>query len=141
MGYQQTNSSDVELANGEMALVIDCGKGTTDISMLMADDNENYSSFFRTGFAGAGNVLAYGFAEDFLTLVLRAIPGNNEIIVKDFISRHILDQNLTVDVLNFIQWIENQKRKYKNLQPVGITQFAEIAEQSQSTERKDREFV
>jgi hypothetical protein len=136
MGYQQTNSSDVELANGEMALVIDCGKGTTDISMLMADDNENYSSFFRTGFAGAGNVLAYGFAEDFLTLVLRAIPGSNEIIVKDFISRHILDQNLTVDVLNFIQWIENQKRKYKSLQPVGIAQFAEIAEQSQSTERK-----
>src|SRR5688572_23538555 len=136
MGYQQTNSSDVELANGEMALVIDCGKGTTDISMLMADDNENYSSFFRTGFAGAGNVLAYGFAEDFLTLVLRAIPGSNEINVRDFISRHILDQNLTVDVLNFIQWIENQKRKYKNLRPVGIAQFAEIAEQSQSTERK-----
>ncbi|HKO82592.1 MAG TPA: hypothetical protein VJU78_19435, partial [Chitinophagaceae bacterium] len=72
MGYQQTNSSDVQLSNGEMALVIDCGKGTTDISILMADDNENYSSFFRTGFAGAGNVLAYGFAEDFLTQVLKA---------------------------------------------------------------------
>jgi len=136
MGYQQTNSSDVALSNGEMALVIDCGKGTTDISMLMADDNENYSSFFRTGFAGAGNVLAYGFAEDFLTLVLRTIPGSNEISVKDFISRHILDQNLTVDVLNFVQWIENQKRKYKSLQAVGITQFAELAEESQSTERK-----
>ncbi len=136
MGYQQTNSADVSLSKGEMALVIDCGKGTTDISMLMADDNENYSSFFRTGFAGAGNVLAYGFAEDFLTLVLRTIPGSNEISVKDFISHHILDQNLTVDVLNFIQWIENQKRKYKSLQAVGITQFAEIAEQSQSTERR-----
>jgi hypothetical protein len=136
MGYQQTNSSDVQLANGEMALVIDCGKGTTDISMVMADDNENYSSFFRTGFAGAGNVLAYGFAEDFLTQVLRAIPGNNEISVKDFISRHILDQNLTVDVLNFIQLIENQKKKYSDLEPISITQFAELAEQSLSTERK-----
>ncbi len=102
------------LSNGEMALVIDCGKGTTDISILMADDNENYSSFFRTGFAGAGNVLTYGFVEDFLTLVLRAIPGNNEILVKDFIGRHILDQNLTVDVLNFIQLAENLKKKYKS---------------------------
>ena len=136
MGYQQTNSSDVQLSNGEMALVIDCGKGTTDISMVMADDNENYSSFFRTGFAGAGNVLAYGFAEDFLTQVLRAIPGNNEVSVKDFISRHILDQNLTVDTLNFIQLIENQKKKYTNLQSISITQFAELAEQSLSTERK-----
>ncbi|MGZ8516466.1 MAG: hypothetical protein ACXWWD_03905, partial [Chitinophagaceae bacterium] len=136
MGYQQTNSSDVQLSNGEMALVIDCGKGTTDISMVMADDNENYSSFFRTGFAGAGNVLAYGFAEDFLTQVLRAIPGSNEVSIKDFISRHILDQNLTVDVLNFIQLIENQKKKYSALQPISITQFAELAEQSFSTERK-----
>jgi hypothetical protein len=80
--------------------------------------------------------LAYGFAEDFLTQVLRAIPGSNEISVKDFISRHILDQNLTVDVLNFIQLIENQKKKYKDLQSISITQFAELTEQSFSTERK-----
>lgn len=135
MGYQQTHSSDVRLSNGEIALVIDCGKGTTDISMVLADDNENYSSFFRTGFAGAGNVLLYAFAEDFLTLVLKAIPASNEISVKDFIGRRILDQNLTADVLNFIQLMENQKKKYKNLQAVGISEFAQVAEQSLSTER------
>ncbi len=135
MGYQQTHSSDIRMANGEMALVVDCGKGTTDISIVLSDDNENYSSFFRTGFAGAGNVLSYGFAEDFLTMVLRAIPGSNEISVKDFISKQILDQNLTINVLNFIQLIENQKRKYKNLQAISMTAFAELAEQSQSTER------
>ena len=135
MGYQQTHADEVNLSNGEIALVIDCGKGTTDISMLLADDNENYSSFFRTGFAGAGNVLLYGFAEDFLTLVLKAIPGNNDISVKDFISRHILDQNLTADVLNFIQLMEDQKKKFNNLQAVGITEFAQLAENSLSTER------
>ncbi len=135
MGYQQTHSTDVQLANGEMALVIDCGKGTTDISMVMADDNENYSSFFRTGFAGAGNVLSYGFVEDFLHLVLKAIPGSNAIVVKDFITRQMLDQSLTVDVLNFLQLIETHKKNYKNLQPVSVPVFAELAEQSQSTER------
>jgi hypothetical protein len=135
MGYQQTHSSDVHLSNGEMALVIDCGKGTTDISMVLADDNENYSSFFRTGFAGAGNVLLYGFAEDFLTLVLRAIPGANHITVKDFINKQVRDQNLTADVLNFIQLIEDQKKKYKQLQAIGITEFSQLAEQSESTER------
>ncbi len=135
MGYQQTHGENVRLSNGEIALVIDCGKGTTDISMVLADDNENYSSFFRTGFAGAGNVLLYGFTEDFLTLVLRAIPGNNDISVKDFISRHILDQNLTADVLNFIQLMEDQKKKFRNLQAVGLSEFAQLAEQSQSTER------
>lgn len=135
MGYQQTHSSNVKLSNGEMALVIDCGKGTTDISMVLADDNENYSSFFRTGFAGAGNVLSYAFTEDFLTLALRAIPGSNGISVRDFITKQILDQNLTVDVLNFLQLIENQKKKYNNLQAISINSFAELAEQSLSTER------
>ena len=135
MGYQQTHADEVNLSNGEIALVIDCGKGTTDISMVLADDNENYSSFFRTGFAGAGNVLLYGFAEDFLTLALKAIPGTNDISVKDFISRHILNQNLTTDVLNFIQLMEDQKKKFKSLQPVGITAFGQLAENSISTER------
>jgi len=135
MGYQQTHPDEVSLSNGEIALVIDCGKGTTDISMLLADDNENYSSFFRTGFAGAGNVLLYGFAEDFLTLTLRAIPGNNDISVKEFISKHISDQNLTADVLNFIQLMEEQKKRFRNLQPVSITSFAQASENSLSTER------
>ncbi|TMI70697.1 MAG: hypothetical protein E6H09_15620 [Bacteroidetes bacterium] len=135
MGYQQTQGSDVQLNNGEMALVIDCGKGTTDISILLADDNENYSSFFRTGFAGAGNVLSYGFAEDLLTLILRTIPCSNEISVKDFIRKQILEQHLTVDVLNFIQFLENRKKRFKNLETIGINEFAQLAEQSQSTER------
>lgn len=135
MGYQQTHADEVNLSNGQIALVIDCGKGTTDISMLLADDNENYSSFFRTGFAGAGNVLLYGFVEDFLTLVLKAIPGSNDIQVKDFINGHILNQNLTADVLNFIQLMEMQKKKFKNLQAVAITEFAQLAENSLSTER------
>lgn len=135
MGYQQTHSSNVSLSNGEIALVIDCGKGTTDISMVLADDNENYCSFFRTGFAGAGNVLSYGFTEDLLTLLLRAIPGNNDISVKDFIHRQVLEQNLTIDVLNFVQLIENQKKKYRNLPVIGINEFAKLAEQSNVTER------
>lgn len=135
MGYQQTHADEASLSNGDMALVIDCGKGTTDISMLLADDNENYSSFFRTGFAGAGNVLLYGFVEDFLTLVLKALPGNNDISVREFIQRHILDQHLTADVLNFIELMETQKKKFKNHQPVGVAEFAQVAENSISTER------
>jgi hypothetical protein len=135
MGYQQTHAAEVNLSNGQIALVIDCGKGTTDISMLLADDNENYSSFFRTGFAGAGNVLLYGFTEDFLTLALNAIPGSNDISVKDFISKHMLNQNLTADVLNFIQLMEMQKKKFNNHQAVSFSEFVQLAENSLSTER------
>lgn len=136
MGYQQTHPEQIRLSNGDIALVIDCGKGTTDISMLLADDNENYSSFYRTGFAAAGNILLYGFAEDFLTLVLRAIPGSNELSVRDFISKQILDQQLTADVLGFIELMETQKKKFARFRAVGISAFAELEENSPSTERK-----
>ncbi len=135
MGFQQTHPERVQLANGEMALVMDCGKGTTDISMVMADDNENYSSFFRTGFAGAGNVLSYGMVEDFLTLVLRAVPGNNQMAVAEFIDKYIQQQNLTVEVLNFLQWIEEVKKRYQQWPAISLKSFAELSEESQSTER------
>lgn len=135
MGYQQTHAAEVGVSNGEAALVIDCGKGTTDISMLIADENENYSSFFRTGFAGAGNVLLYGFAEDFLTLVLKAIPGTNDISVKEFMGRHMIDQHLTADVLNFLQLMEDHKRRFSEYPAVSLPAFSELAELSQSTER------
>ncbi len=138
MGYQQTHGEEARLGNGEMALVIDCGKGTTDISMLLADDNENYSSFYRTGFAGAGNVLLYGFVEDFLSVVLRAIPGNNNISVREFIRRYIRHQDLTADVLNFIGLMEDRKKKFGTLRPVGITEFARVAENAVATERTIR---
>ena len=135
MGYQQTHPEEVRLNNGEIALVIDSGKGTTDISMLLADDNENYSSFFRTGFAGAGNVLQYGFIEDFLTLVLRAIPGNNDIRVSEFISRYIQDQHMTADVLNFLELMEEQKRHFREREALGLEAFSRLSEQSVSSER------
>lgn len=135
MGFQQTHPELAELSNGEMALVMDCGKGTTDISMVIADDNANYSSFFRTGFAGAGNVITYGLVEDFLTLVLRAIPGTNQLSVRDFLRTQIQEQNLTVDVLNFLQWMEELKKNYNQLSSVGLKGFAAMAEESQSTER------
>lgn len=135
MGFQQTHPDAVQLSNGDMALVMDCGKGTTDISMVMADDNENYSSFFRTGFAGAGNVISYSLVEDFLTLVLRAIPGTNQISVREFVYRHIQQQNLTVEVLNFLQWIEEIKKRYTQWPVIGLGQFAQLSEESQSTER------
>lgn len=135
MGFQQTHPEHIQLANGDMALVIDCGKGTTDISMVMADDNENYSSFFRTGFAGAGNVLSYSLVEDFLTLVLKAIPGNNRLSVKEFIGRHVQDQSLTVDVLSFLQLIENIKKRYNQLPELSLTAFSGLSEESESTER------
>lgn len=135
MGYQLSNSANLSFNNGDISLIIDCGKGTTDISMVLADGNENFSSFFRTGFAGAGNVLTYGFIEDFLTLVLKAIPGSNDASVSNFIKKQILDQNLTTDVLDFLQFIESRKKQYPELDRQSLMDFMEMKENAMNTER------
>jgi hypothetical protein len=47
-------------------LVVDCGKGTTDISYIKRNDKQDYPyTAFRTGFAGAGNFLSYNLYKDF----------------------------------------------------------------------------
>lgn len=46
-------------------LLIDCGKGTTDISILEIVDG-NPISCYRNGIAGAGNIINYGFIEAIL---------------------------------------------------------------------------
>ena len=77
----------------------------------------------------------YGFAEDLLTLASASSRAATRFLVREFISRQLLDQHLTVDVLEFLQLIENQKNGYGQMQPVGIGEFAKLAEQSQSTEQ------
>lgn len=135
MGYQLSHSADASFNNGDISLIIDCGKGTTDISMVLADGNENFSSFFRTGFAGAGNVLTYAFIEDFLTLVLKALPGTNKLSVSEFIKKQLLDQNLTRDVLDFLQFVENQKKSFNELESLSLEEFSELKESIENSER------
>jgi hypothetical protein len=55
----------------EKFVVVDCGKGTTDISVLKKD-NGVLDTHFRGGFAGAGNALSRAIFDDFL-----AAEGNN----------------------------------------------------------------
>jgi hypothetical protein len=94
MGYQQTNSADVAFQTVRWRLSLTVQRDYR-YFYVEADDNENYSSFFEPVFAGAGNVLHMvcgGFPHARFT----RNPRFQEISVKDFISRHILDQNLTV---------------------------------------------
>jgi hypothetical protein len=59
-------------------LIIDSGKGTTDLSIVRTRPNnpEIVESVYRTGFAGAGNVITYAFLETVLNIVFRGRHPN-----------------------------------------------------------------
>ncbi|MDF1697844.1 MAG: hypothetical protein P1U56_18495 [Saprospiraceae bacterium] len=62
-------------------LLIDCGKGTTDISIFHVKDNKYYS-LAKSGFVGAGNLLTIGVLFDILE---SSIP-NNSILNQEIIN-------------------------------------------------------
>lgn len=50
---------------GDYYIVIDCGKGTTDISVVQSDESNAKAirSIYRNGFAGAGNLVTFAVME------------------------------------------------------------------------------
>jgi hypothetical protein len=66
LGYQRM--MDRSLENG-YAVVVDCGKGTTDCSVVRVMPGGEFKSLFRTGVVGAGNLVTFSFFETFLRLI------------------------------------------------------------------------
>jgi hypothetical protein len=53
-------------------IIVDCGKGTTDFSIIQTGKNNSkeIKSLYRNGFAGAGNLITYAFFESMIKFVL-----------------------------------------------------------------------
>ncbi|RYU92884.1 hypothetical protein [Emticicia agri] len=54
-------------------IIIDCGKGTTDFSIIQtsAGNAKKIKSLYRNGFAGAGNLISYAFFESMIDFVIK----------------------------------------------------------------------
>lgn len=100
-------------------LIIDCGKGTTDLSIIRVDKEGNnplnitYSSIYRDGIVGGGNLITYGFIETILaTFYTQDVKKR-----RDFMQRYLLDNDSREDIsviLDFLKLIETLKRRYSD---------------------------
>ncbi len=72
-------------------IVIDCGKGTTDFSILRthAHHAHEVSPVYRNGFAGAGNLLSYGYFQSMLSFLIQEAPERTE--AKNFYEQMMRD--------------------------------------------------
>jgi uncharacterized protein (DUF952 family) len=97
--------SEFNNSKNKIAL-IDCGKGTTDISIVSIED-ECPISHFRGGFAGAGNYLTYGFVESILKS--SSAKSNEEYV--SILKKIVADKD-TATLDNFMDSAEKLKRAF-----------------------------
>lgn len=62
-----------EISANKYYIIVDCGKGTTDFSIIQTGSNNSrkIKSLYRNGFAGAGNLISYAFFESILHFILK----------------------------------------------------------------------
>lgn len=97
-----------QLKAGQHYLIIDIGKGTTDLSIMSTgEERDHFSSVFRSGFAGAGNALTYAFIETLAT-VAAGDPDSEE---RTEALKAIMEAE-PAQKLELMRWVEKLKRRY-----------------------------
>jgi hypothetical protein len=91
---------------GKKVLLIDCGKGTTDISILEILDGKPISNY-RNGIAGAGNYISFGFIE----AIFKQTKIDNEEQYLEKLNEFISYKGNTK---RFMDVVEQFKRAYSN---------------------------
>ena len=92
---------------GDNFLIIDAGKGTTDLSVITAGQNNHFSSIYRDGFAGAGNAITYSFL-DTLTAI---VAGQDNTKTREEIIRKIIEMDPSSQI-PFLRAMENLKKNF-----------------------------
>lgn len=99
------------IARSAFYLIIDCGKGTTDFSIVKTGDSNAHEikPVYRNGFAGAGNLISFAFFE---TLVHRfVLSANSRDNALKFFSEQ-LEKTDTQKRRDLFDLIEHLKREY-----------------------------
>jgi hypothetical protein len=89
LGYYATHN--LRSTPGKYYITIDCGKGTTDFSIIRAGNapGDPLVPVYRNGIAGAGNLISYAIFQALLTYLANVAEDKDAI--RDFIRRYFAD--------------------------------------------------
>lgn len=102
-------------------IIVDCGKGTTDFSVVEVDSQTQCKTTYRNGFAGAGNLITFAFMESLLHF-LKDFPGASpeaKEVFKNNILERLSDDYFIVLRRNLFNFCERSKIKYDPSMLVG----------------------
>jgi hypothetical protein len=108
--------NEITINGSDYFVVIDCGKGTTDFSVLELEQNaaNDFRPIYKNGFAGAGNLITYSFvkaASYFLINELSSDPSHQEKI-KNFLNENFSDNADPYFHIEFFKAAERWKKNY-----------------------------
>ena len=106
----------INVSESDYFVVIDCGKGTTDYSVLELEQNSAnvFRPIYKNGFAGAGNLITYSFvkaASYFLINELSSNPSHQEKI-KNFLNEIFSENGDPYFHKEFFNAAERWKKNY-----------------------------
>jgi len=104
---------------GKYYLTIDCGKGTTDFSIIQVDpkDPSILRPLYRNGFAGAGNMINYAFLDTFIYYIKYVLaPDIDQSKIQQFFDSVFLLKNneATAVKRDIFEKVENWKISHGN---------------------------
>jgi hypothetical protein len=93
-------------------VIIDCGKGTTDFSVVQTEQHAaSFRNIYRDGFAGAGNLITYACFEAFSYYLIKV--SSKKVIAKQYLN-HLFNNLQGGQKESFYQEIERYKRNFNN---------------------------
>lgn len=106
----------INLSESDYFIVIDCGKGTSDYSVLELEQNSAnvFRPIYKNGFAGAGNLITYAFvkaASYFLINELSSNPSHQEKI-RTFLNDNFSENGDVYFHKEFFKAAERWKKNY-----------------------------
>lgn len=94
-------------------IIIDCGKGTTDFSIIQTSNNnaKKIKSLYRNGFAGAGNLISYAFFEAMIDFVIKNAnnPGETKAFFETLEKAEKAQMNLIFEKLEALKFQYSDK--------------------------------
>ena len=101
---------------GNYYIIVDCGKGTTDFSIIQADKNDRsiLKPVYRNGFAGAGNLISYAFFQSIIHF-LNFLDPTNEVYNRNlgkFLTTHLDTISMSDFRYRLFDKIEEWKKNY-----------------------------
>lgn len=115
LGYAAMGN--VNFATDSYTIVIDCGKGTTDFSVILTNADRSMRSVYRNGFAGAGNLISFAFFQtlvgflDRLAESWRDTNPSRHGRIRSFIDDHILSEKSNFRYKAY-EHVERWKKSY-----------------------------
>lgn len=125
LGYVNKNPN--ALGSNRDYVIVDCGKGTTDLSVMRTGGNDGFTMqpVFRNGFAGAGNLITYAVFETLLHYIRASAPDDSAALL--FIRSKILTVLNSNDLerkTRFYQQLERLKFSYRTSSPAIRAQWS-----------------